>query len=737
MDDIYDGVMRIPKNPDYLRFIGTVILYQVKDPRTGTHYDYPGLLSNIFNVIDGQQRISTIAVICCVLHKELSDRTKKINNTVWHTTTGLRKLVNSIENAQFSLEEFYSIEVKKADVHPLRKPIIVRALSERVNPATDQWTLNGKPQEFYQSNVASLIATYISKNIIDSDNLSNLKLKENISEIKQWIDRAANSEDFPKAEELLELEGRGLKDFADPNIELQKMKEENQAYYELACGSIRLLAFVNFFVNRTYLTCIQCPSEDLAFDMFQSLNATGTPLTAIEVFKPLVFNSYPDDFGKSETKEFFDEVDSLFDDMRNTADKEKATNEILMQLALIHHGSELGKRFSAQRNWLFTEYGECELVEQKESFVKWIANICAYWKNVSSKRKPNRNSKDFFLVRHLIELGMTPSDADNAALCVFFLKDAGHNMAHYLLALFYGKLLRAGTTQEKKIASAEFLKVARACAAFYVFWQGTVTGYPDDVYRGLFNQSKEANLSNKNGFNNQDAGFVIGYFREELETRGVFDRDDGVKSRSLWLENSTTKLGYAKRAVCRFALFLASNDRAPIMTKGHEGKTKLGKDNFNRLLTCTKWYSEELEVIEHISCRDKPQPPYQYKPHPSDGVYPGDYSVVDRIGNLTLWSRKANSSTYSEWPDKCLYYACLTTLTPTDPVDIEELKTKLDVIEAPPGLPDIVDRTYLPHLAPIVLCGLKGVQWDKDLIDRRSHDMCSAIYRILEQWLSE
>ena len=736
MDDIHDGVVRIADNPDYLRFIGTVILYQIKDPKTGVHYDYSGLLSNIFNVIDGQQRISTIAVICSMLHKELGDRIQDIENTVCPTAPGVRQLVNSIENAQLSLEEFYSLEVKKAEVSPTRKPIIIRALNERVNPATDQWTLNGAPQEFYQSSVASLIATYISKGIIDSENISNLKLKENISHIRQWIQRTANSEEFPTAEALLELESAGLKNFADPNIDLPMIKGESLDYYELACGSIKLLAFVEFLINRTHLTCIQCPTEDLAFDMFQSLNATGTPLTAIEVFKPLVINSYPGNYGKSNAKEFFDEVDKLFDNMKDTSNKEKATNEILLLLALVHSGDELGKRFSAQRNWLFTEYEECESVHQKENFVKWIANICAYWENVSSKRKPNKDSNTFPLVTHLIKLGMTPSDADSTAFCIYFLKDAGHAMAHYLLALFYGKLSRAQTRKEEETASTELLKVARACAAFYVYWQGTASGFPDDVYRSLFN-STPLNLSNKNGIDNQDSRFVIEHFRTELEGRKVFDRDDRDNSESLWLESSTTKLGYGKRAVCRFALFLGLNDRVPNMAKGHEGETKPGKDEFNRLLTCTKWFSEELAVIEHIACKDKPKPPYQYEPHPSDSIYPGDNSVVDRIGNLTLWSREANSSVNSEWPDKCLYYASLTTLTPTDSVDIDKLREELKVKEVPPGISDIVGRTYLPHLAPIVVCGQRGVTWDREVIDRRSYDMCSAIYEILEKWLSE
>ena len=737
MDDIYDGVVRIADNPDYLRFIGTVILFQVRDPKTGVHYDYSGLLSNIFNVIDGQQRISTIAVICCLLHKELGDRIQNIEHTVSQTAPGVKQLVNSIENARLSLEEFYSIEVKKAEVSPTRKPIIIRALNEQVNPATDQWTLKGTPQEYYKSNVASLIATYISEGKIDSESISNLKLKDNVSEIKLWIHRTADSQEFPTAETLLKLEGAGLKNFADPNINLPMMKEKSQAYYEIACGSIRLLAFANFLMNRTHLTCIQCPTEDLAFDMFQSLNATGTPLTAIEVFKPLVINSYPNDFGRSKTKEFFDEVDRLFDGMKNTSDKEKATNEVLLLLALIHSGDELGKRFSAQRNWLFAEYEECDSADQKERFVKWIANICAYWESVSSKRKPNRNSENFPLVTHLIELGMTPSAADGTALCVYFLKDAGHAMAHYLLALFYGKLRRAQTKDEKEFASTELLKVARACAAFFVYWQGTATGFPDEVYRSLFNDSEPLNLSNKEGIDNQSSSFVMSHFRKELEERHVFDSKDGDNSKRLWLENSTTKLGYGKRSVCRFALYLAFNDRVPNLDAGCEGETKPGRGDSNRLLTCAKWFSEELGVIEHIACRDKPQPPYKYQPHPSDSIYPGDLSVVDRIGNLTLWSGKANSSTYSEWPDKCIYYACLTTLTPTEPVDIEELKGKLGVTEVPPGLPDIGNRAYLPHLAPVVLCGLKDILWEKDVIDRRSHDMCSAIYETLEKWLTD
>ena len=736
MDDLYDGVRRIVNTPDYLRFIGAVILLEVGDPITHIHYDYQGLLSNIFNVIDGQQRISTIAVIGCKLHEALATQIKQFEDK-WTSISTCEQLMASMKNAQFELQELYSFEVKKAFVDPARKPIIIRSLNQKINPVIDQWTLKDDFREFYKSDIASLIATYISEKAIDPTELSNSKLKDNIKEIQKWIERTMDSKDFPSAECLLAQQTKGLKDFADSTIDLQKIKDESSECYDVACGCIKLLAFIKFLTHRTYLTYIQCPSENLAFDMFQSLNATGTPLTAIEVFKPLVVNTYEGNYDRSKAKDYFDEVDTFFDNYKNTADKESNTNEILLRLAMIHNSVELSRRFSDQRDWLFTEFNECNSEENREDFIKWIANICKYWANVYSKRKPRRNSSSFNLVRHLVQLGMSPGNADDTALRMFFLKDAGHSMAHYLLALFYGKLLRAQTDDEKKRAADELRKVARACAAFYIYWRGTVSGFPDDVYRDLFSQDRY-NLSNKSGIENQNSSFVLKHFRDELHKKGVFDKDSEANSRNLWLERSTTRLEYGRQTVCRFALFLAFHDMAPDLTEGHEGEMCPGREGSATFLTCQKWYSEEYEILEHIANRDKVQPPYRYEPAPSEDVYPGDYSVVDRIGNLTLWSRSANSSTYPEWPDKCLYYASLTRLTPTEPVDIDRLKAELNVQETPPSLESIVnDAPYLSHLAPLVLKGLSGGHWDKAAIDQRSKNICNNLYAMLMKWLSE
>lgn len=472
--------------------------------------------------------------------------------------------------------------------------------------------------------------------------------------------------------------------------------------------------------------------------MFQSLNATGTPLTAIEVFKPLVVNTIEPEYGRSKAKTYFDEIDKYLDGLTESNNKAEFTDEILLHLGLIHDGEkDLGRRFSAQRDWLFKSFQACNSLDERENFIEWLANLCLYWKNIYKGRKPRSNAKNFELVQHLINMGMTSNDADLTAFCIFFLKDAGHAMAHYVLAIFYGKLLRATTDTGKRIASNELLKVSKACAAFYIYWQGTMDGFPDAIYRELFDQSVP-NLSNKSGKQNQNAKFISDHFLTSLENskKKLFDKNDLNKSLGLWLQSASVKLGYSRRSVCRFSLFLASHDTAPDTTIDNEGNIVKGRSGSSLYLTCEKWYSLDLEVLEHIATREMPKPPYSYAT-PSGDLYPGDTSIVDRIGNLTLWSRSANSSVYSEWPDKCLYYASLTSLTPTTQANINALKQKLGISNVPPGLINIASASqYLPHLAPLVLKGLSGQQWDKASIEKRGENLCRHLFDLLIEWLT-
>jgi len=124
-----------------------------------------------------------------------------------------------------------------------------------------------------------------------------------------------------------------------------------------------------YLLQRCCFTLIEPVSENWAFDMFQSLNATGTPLTALETFKPLVVSlvaSNNGGFKGSKSEEYFEQVDQLLGSL-SASSKNKLTNDYLTVFALTHDGTKLSTQFSAQRRWLTEKYNGCTSVAEQTS----------------------------------------------------------------------------------------------------------------------------------------------------------------------------------------------------------------------------------------------------------------------------------------------------------------------------------------------------------------------------------
>ena len=69
--------------------------------------------------------------------------------------------------------------------------------------------------------------------------------------------------------------------------------EKNRAIGHIAknsdsSGLIRLILFSYYLMKSVILTRVETRDEGSAFDIFDSLNPTGEPLTALETFKPRV-----------------------------------------------------------------------------------------------------------------------------------------------------------------------------------------------------------------------------------------------------------------------------------------------------------------------------------------------------------------------------------------------------------------------------------------------------------------
>jgi uncharacterized protein with ParB-like and HNH nuclease domain len=70
--DISSGVDALLADENNIRFLGTVILVKESNPNVNINpQDRKALPTRIDNVIDGQQRISTIALLACLLYQRL------------------------------------------------------------------------------------------------------------------------------------------------------------------------------------------------------------------------------------------------------------------------------------------------------------------------------------------------------------------------------------------------------------------------------------------------------------------------------------------------------------------------------------------------------------------------------------------------------------------------------------------------------------------------------------------
>lgn len=741
IEDIFSSIKRTLTKPENSIFLGTVILHDEKNVQTNIHSDTPNLLTKVANVVDGQQRITSIAMLACVIAEQISLTVPKLR-ALAGSTAEFDALATELTDELPNIRKFFSVEITKTGAQPALKPKIIRAGDVSANPVSDQWTLSGDINNFYRSNTSSFLSKFIAGiaiNAIPTDERVGSVLRvfqEKISEEIQTAD-AGLASGLLSANGVADGSLQNFMAYPPTWTNIAALPPDEQSVY---FGGMLLLAVCSFLKNSCHLVVIECLDLGLAFDMFQSLNATGTPLTAFEVFKPQIVKAWGAGYSTA-IKPQVDRIEKVFETESNSSDKEELTDKVIVSSALVFNGLERSRRFSEERDWL-TDTLEGSMsagvpTQKSIEFVTSIADQAEYFLTFVKPRRSPKNSATFGLCNHLMVMGLTPQQADRAALCVFYLKDAGHQFAHAVLSVFYAKLLRSQSNAAgRAAAAAEFVAVSEATAAFFTLYMGAQQGrFPDSDYRALF-QAAAGNISVASGAANQTSAFVKSAFRQALGNQKIYDAGDAVAARQIWVDLAKENAWYSRKAVCRFALFASAHDAAPDITAGNEGLFTNGMANSADLLNCRVWHSSSYEVIEHVATRDQPSS-IKFAPHFDASIYPGNYSIVDKIGNLTLLSGPVNSSIYSEWPDKVFYYWNLTTpgATAAGPTGAA-LAASLGIGSVPPALSTLVAASnYLSHLAPLAFRGQGGLHWDSAFIARRSEHLCQRVFDKLDAWL--
>ena len=712
LEDLSRGIQRIAlgevtDDSKEIRFLGTIITVVESNRNNIYPVEIQAVPPRIEKLIDGQQRVSTIALMATLLVKRLTEIKTKVK-----PTNEIYEQVIEICDTWIDqkLCKVFSFDLGRGK--PSLKPKIVRG-------AKDYWTRENSENDAYKSELANYLGRFIkaycdktSFPCLTKEGSKNSLLYQNGRRIEAWLKKTVavahegNTDDFASAENILNKFSQDqLWDYDRPELEeivrqLDYNNKKGNSY--ILSELVQTLAVCHYLLDRCFFTIIQPTDDDWAFDMFQSLNATGTPLTAIETFKPTVVNTIDNlpnkQFKDSISDIYFKKLEVFLSEATTAQQKNKRTNDYLTSFFIAYDGRTMSTHFSYQRKVLNEVYSAFDSLEQKESFVKRMGNYAEFYKEWLSY--DGKNNAKFHLVGDAYE-------SDLASMLILFLKSSKHKMAITVLGSMYNLI------QENNLENGAelFIESVKLIAAYYFIWR---SAYPnaglDTTYRDFF----------KNNTFSIDS--LRSYIRSILAKKEI-ENKDGWKA----LAKNYLKYDSTGNDVIRLAILASAHDTIP--DNNHIGSLKLGRHGCAPYLTIEKWMSQWLKTIEHIA-------PQTNKENLWDtSLYEPTTKIFQSIGNLTLLPQDLNSSAGNKgWREKLLYYQ---TVAEKDPAKIQSLEDKASElgIQLNSNTVDLLKSSQFSKHLEAISCIPYEIDWNRQIVEDRTEAMLDIIWERIAKWI--
>lgn len=726
------------------KFLGCVIQWE-RDAKVNEDFlDAPGIsfVTRVCEIIDGQQRISTIILVLCEMYLLLNELRDNLDESI----TEEKEFALFIDTVQdnWLLPKF--ARAGSAGAMPRHRPIIIRQ-------GSDRWTHAGPVQ--YKSSIAS----YVNQLLENIDRNAPLRPSTVSDEIKEVVDtlreyfaeRSQNPSiylgvNFSQVELLPQLcTGRSRIDIEQYLCSLPASDVRIQ-------GIVSLVAFAHYLLNYCGITLITSRNEDIALDMFQSLNATGVQLTAVQLLKPLISRAFKANnltFASDEVFKMYESVNNWLNSGRNSTTK---TTQFFLKFGLAIFGDEAPSSLSGQRLWLIRTFEDFtspsrggsttsdgfDLLRTQE-FVRLMSHVKEYLKffyfeprdelfrGTPSTMDGARTLYEKFQLTHS-KSGTPYRLTDPVIVAFMFLVDAKHDLAHTFFALCYAKFQESPASSES-VAKSEFEKVVLAVTGCFVIWRACFSEkYPDAAYRATLLKINYRTYSGSGGKIGRSLASQL-----LLKRRSLVQRVPSMRAFKLsgLMANGLTYRG-GMNAILRFVLILAAHRKtvSPVIEKGLIISDPTGPD----YLYPDKWLGSEYASIEHVA--PKAILNWTGVPIPHwDSTMSTASTSIHSIGNLTLLSQALNSSTPEDTVAKCNHYGGL--IAPGSAAGVTPKASAL-----------MAHSPLLSHLVPIYarleawLSDLQAAPpapsknvWDHLFIRRRAENIATEVSRDLIKWL--
>ncbi len=732
VDDISHGIDALLHKADAFTFIGTVITVNDQSHTSIEPIDKPNTPASVMTIIDGQQRLTTLLLLFTSLHRLIvdvsirqpSESSRDIDDPKliveqdaqsWllkHRQSTLPQLMRTLQEDQHTGDDDYRWY-----------PSLIRAYVDCWSPY--------RVSALYESDIAAFLHEYCAHARVQttgsfkpSKTVVSTRYDQISERLEDHLESSDAESEFPSVRELIESANLGNSLFNEPvpPAVAQALADRSQSTLRRL---FKLLIFARFALHHVAITVVTSQSEDDAFDMFESLNTTGTPLTAFETFRPRVIKEEGyKEYKTSTAARYMGRIEKYLKKHSNR-DQRTRTNEFLTAFALAETAYKMPRQLSAQRYYLRQRFEELDTSDAKLSFIRHMADSVAL---IQHTWNPKTRPKSGPTLPQLGELSST------AKMCLEVLRDAKHNIVMSPLI----RILNVATSRsvEKSLGQsseqpgldlASMEEAIKAITAFFALWRGAhgTTQNIDSKYRTLMA-----------GRNSQDEGAereLLGLARSQCQDNDTSDllvgrlkdflaeelHEADLNHKEMWIRRAARVPTYIRsRPLARLLLLAGLHDTVP--DPDAPGLLLPAKDGVLDLLNYEGWTNEKNLTVEHIA------------PQHSTGRARWHASLdqenVHHVGNLVLVSRSINSTLSDRsWEEKRAIYRVIAARSKVEAQ--QRLKqARSEGISFEFELP----KVYVPVTAS--LATVKG-PWDATMVQRRSECLLGLAWDRLAPWL--
>lgn len=715
--DVLNGFSRLSVNATAASytFLGAVVM--VEEDSFEPSFDGLSLA-----VVDGQQRLTTLVLFATALYLQLE-------NELAHADLSALK-----EDEKHWLDEemkvqfgcLYTCAVGTQHIPPDESypfPRLVRTGDVRAK---------SNRESEYNSPIAKFL-NHFCKHVKDNNgtpfeipdlkhDLNGEKITGRFQHIQEILKFINNSDWYEEAEcEMFDVGTVTRKQVRELFRKLKSVfpdhDKENKAITQLSKNEplnnlIRLFLFSRYFCDYIVFTRVVTKDEGAAFDIFDALNTTGEPLTALETLKPRIIqfeNSHSRYIG-SESEVHWSKLNELIDQrFTDTKRKQQETKDLVVSFALYQDGKKESKELAGQRVFLRNSFDSAvsKGVSSAREYIKSLSKLAEfrryYWEDDGISK---------------IGLFHGPERVQKVQFLSQVIKDLKTSMALPILCRFWS----ADLAHED---DAEFIEALRATVAFIVLRRAFTGGTDgiDGVFRDIMAPIQGSGV--KYGFcaaQQKDISVeeLKGIYKELLSKKlKVFDRES-------WISHVTDNDLYKKsRELSRFLIFAAAHGAIKSTEPGLWTREDTKFDQRNDYLNYSLWTSDLYSTVEHVAPDSAQIKGWDHR------IYLNQ-RTRHTLGNLTLLPQNENSSiSDSPWNKKKLMYLCLTEQSETKQKErLEEAQE--NGIELSAKLKQkLKDRGVLALLEP-----LRDVEeWTEEVIHNRSKNIASLSWDVVRPWL--